>query len=135
VLAAAAYALAAATTTPFTWAADVMTAIPIAAMVSLAVARWPARPQAMPPERRGRAGHPYRPWVVLAAAAVAWELTEYLSRGSRGQHPTLSSMADAVDRHYALKAVLFFGWLWLGAVIVRAGARARPGAGSAMEAP
>ena len=33
-------------------------------------------------------------------------------------------MTDAVDRTYALKALVFFGWLWLGWCIVRAGTRA-----------
>jgi hypothetical protein len=56
---------------------------------------------------------------------VAWELAEYLARGSRGQHPTLSSMADALDRPYLVKALVFFGWLWLGLCIVRRGSRGR----------
>ena len=63
--------------------------------------------------------------MVLLVVAVAWELAEYLARGSRGQHPTLSSMADALDRHYLLKALVFFGWLWLGLCIVRRGSRGR----------
>lgn len=120
-VAGAAYALGAAATSPFTWPADVMTAVPAVALVVLAVVRWPARPQplALPPEER--ALHPYRPWVALVVAVIAWELVEYLVRGSRAAHPTLSSMADAVDRHYAGRAVLFFAWLCLGALIVRLG--------------
>ena len=54
---------------------------------------------------------------------MGWELAQYLLPGSRAHHPTLSSMADAVDRYYPLKVVVFFGWLWLGAAIVRDGAR------------
>ena len=54
-------------------------------------------------------------------AVVALELTEYLARGSRAAHPTLSSMVDALDRHWGLKAVVFFGWLILGAVILTLG--------------
>ena len=82
----------------------------------------------------GSARHPYRAWVVLAAAIVVWELVDYAARGSRGAHPTLSSMADALDRFYVLKAALFFGWLSFGALVVRlgeagAGPRARPGLG------
>jgi hypothetical protein len=68
----------------------------------------------------------------LAAVVVGFELLEYLVPGSRGAHPTLSSMADAVDRSHGLKAVVFFGWLCLGVGIVCAGtpglARAAPGA-------
>jgi len=128
----AAYALGAATTSAFSWPADAVTAIPIVALVVLAVVRWPRRPQPQPQpqllegEVVARGGHPYRAWVVLLAAAVAWELAEYLARGSRGAHPTLSSMADALDRYYPLKALVFFGWLCLGACIVRRGAQALP---------
>jgi len=126
----AAYALGAATTSAFTWPADAVTAIPIVALVVLAVVRWPRRPQPQPQPLEGevvaRGGHPYRAWVVLLAAAVAWELAEYFARGSRGAHPTLSSMADALDRYYLLKALVFFGWLCLGACIVRRGAQALP---------
>lgn len=126
----AAYALGAATTSAFSWPADAVTAIPIVALVVLAVVRWPRRPQPQPQPLEGevvaRGGHPYRAWVVLLAAAVTWELAEYLARGSRDAHPTLSSMADALDRHYLLKALVFFGWLCLGACIVRRGSQALP---------
>ena len=119
--AAAVYALCAATTTPFTWAANAVTAVPRVALVVLAVARWPAHPEPLVLPETQRARHPYRPWAVLSAAVVAWEVVEYLSRGSRGAHPTLSSMADALDRHYVGTAALFFGWVCLGALIVRRG--------------
>ena len=126
----AAYALGAATTSAFTWPADAVTAIPIVALVVLVVVRWPRRPQLQPQLLEGevvaRGGHPYRAWVVLLAAAVAWEVAEYFARGSRGAHPTLSSMGDAFDRYYLLKALVFFGWLCLGACIVRRGAQALP---------
>ena len=55
---------------------------------------------------------------------MAWELAEYAARGSRADHPTLSSMLDAVNRSYGLKALVFFLWLCLGAAIVRRGGRA-----------
>jgi hypothetical protein len=119
--AAAAYALCAAATTPFTWAADAVTAAPMVALVVLAVARWPAHPEPLPLPEAQQARHPYRPWVVLCAVVVAWELAEYLARGSRGAHPTLSSMLDALDRQYVGEAALFFCWLWLGALIVERG--------------
>ncbi len=41
----AAYALGAATTTPFTRPADILTALPIVALAVLVVARWPLRPR------------------------------------------------------------------------------------------
>ncbi len=117
----AGYALGAATTTPFSLAANVVTAIPLLAVVVAAVVRWPARPRPLvlpPPER---SSHPYRPWAALVAAVVAWELVMYLAPGSRGAHPTLSSMIDAANRQYPAKAAIFFAWLYLGAAIVRRG--------------
>jgi hypothetical protein len=119
----AAYALGAATTRAFTQPANLLTALPIVALAVLVVIRWPLRP------RRAAASsdvaHAYRAWVVLFAAVVAWELATYAARGSRADHPTLSSMADAVDRSYPLKALMFFLWLYLGAAIVRRGRPAR----------
>jgi hypothetical protein len=116
---AAAYALGAAATTPFTWQADLLTALPLALFVLAAVARWPAHPHPFPV----RAGtHPFLPWLALASAVVAWEFANYLAHGTRAAHPTLSSMADALDRHYLVKALIFFAWMSLGAWVVRLGA-------------
>jgi hypothetical protein len=119
-VASAGFALGAAATTPFTAPADVMTAVPIAVVTVLTVALWPARPR-RPAALRPGPRHPYMGWVFLLAVVVGWELVEYLWRGSRGAHPTLSSMADALDAHLAGKAAAFGAWLWLGAAIVRAG--------------
>jgi hypothetical protein len=71
----------------------------------------------------------------LAAAIVVWELVDYAARGSRGAHPTLSSMADALDRFYVLKAALFFGWLSFGALVVRLGEAGARSAGEAGARP
>jgi L-lactate permease len=142
-----AYALGAATTTAFTAPADVVTALPIVVLVVLVVVCWPLRPQprlrpgpgegfpVRTPEGTGGTGgpgrtggpgavvtaHPWRAWVLLTVVVVAWEVAEYAARGSRADHPTLSSMLDAVDRSYGLKALVFFLWLWLGAAMVRRG--------------
>ena len=121
----AGYALAAAATTPFTWTADLVTAIPIGVAAVAAVVLWPAHPDrsaVLMEEGSPRPRPPSMGWVVLLAVVVGWELVEYLWRGSRAAHPTLSSMADAFDAHFIGKAVAFFAWLWLGAAIVRAGA-------------
>lgn len=116
-LAGVGYALGAAATTPFTLAANVMTAIPIALLVALAIARWPLRPTPV----RAPGHHPYRAWAVVGVAILLWEIVVYTARGSRAAHPTFSSMVDAVDRYYVLKAILFFAWLCVCAVVVRAG--------------
>ena len=122
-LGAAAYALGAATTRAFTEPANLLTALPIVALAVLVVVRWPLRPT--PLKLGPEVPHPWRAWVILFVAIVAWELAEYAARGSRADHPTFSSMLDAVDRYYVLKAFVFFLWLWLGAAIVRRGRGSR----------
>ena len=85
-------------------------------------ASWPLRAGPCAPSLSGRPGrHPYRDWIILGVAILVWELAVYTARGSRADHPTFSSMVDAVDRYYVLKAVLFFGWLCVCAFVVRAG--------------
>ncbi len=131
----AAYALGAAATTAFTLPGDVMTGLPIVALAVLVVARWPLhpRPLELAPEARGT--HPYRAWGALLAVIVAWELALYVARGSRSAHPTLSSMADALDRQYFLKAAVFFGWLTLGALILSKGTQTRAPSSTPAETP
>jgi hypothetical protein len=48
---------------------------------------------------------------VLFAIFTVWELFNYLVHGTRAEHPTFSSITDAMDRFYLLKALLFLGWL------------------------
>jgi hypothetical protein len=116
----AAYSAAAAATTPFSWQADLLTALPIGAVAIAVVIRWPLRTRSRPRGAAGRARSRFAPWVALLGAVVVWELVQY-AFANRAQHPTLSSMADAVDRNVVLKAVVIFVWLYLGAAIVRAG--------------
>ena len=96
-----------------------MTGIPIALLGVSAIARWPLRP--VPVRAPGR--HPYREWIVVGVAILVWEIVVYTARGSRAAHPTFSSMVDAVDRFYLLKALLFFGWLCVCAVVRASGHR------------
>jgi hypothetical protein len=110
--------LVAAATRPFTWQADLATAIPVAALAAGAVVCWPAHPTtAAVPDQ----AHAYRPWLIAVAAVVTWELVSELLPGTRGDHPTLSSMVDAVDRDYGVKFLVFFGWLTLAWAVVRSG--------------
>jgi hypothetical protein len=134
VLAGVAYALVAAGTTAFTGSANIVTGLPILALAVLVVIRWPLRPRPLRADSdRVATPHPWRAWVILFGALVLWELAEYAARGSRADHPTLSSMLDAVNRFYGLKVIVFFLWLYLGAAIVRRGGRRQRRAGS--EAP
>jgi hypothetical protein len=118
-----AYALWLAATVPFSSPANILTALAIVVVVVLAIIRWPARPtRAVLLGGEDQPQHPYLAWVVLVLIIVGWELVMYLVRGSRSEHPTLSSMADAFDRYnYGLKALACIAWLWLGTAIVRAG--------------
>jgi hypothetical protein len=131
----AGYALAAATTSPFTVPADILTAVPIAVVAVAVVVRWPLRRVRASGTRWPVAGpRGLAPWVVLTAAVVAWELVQFLAPGSRAVHPTLSSMADALDRHLLVKAFVFAAWLWLCVAVVLAGtATATPGAGERID--
>jgi hypothetical protein len=108
------YSVLLARTTPFTGTADVATAVPLALFLVALVLRRPARP-AIPlvPVATRR-----WPWVVVAVATVGWELYCYLAPGSRSEHPTFSSMTDAVDRTWGLKVVVVLAWLLLGWAIL-----------------
>ena len=118
-----AYSLVVAATTPFTLAADVLTGLAVVAMAVLVIASWPLRTRTVrsrtSPGARG--AHPYRPWIVLFAVFTLWELANY-AHGSRAAHPTFSSITDAVNRFYLLKAALVLGWLVFGLSILRQGA-------------
>ncbi len=115
----AAYAVLVAGTTPFTWPADMAVATPLGLTLLAAVRWWPLHTAMIRPT--DSTAHPYRPWFVLFLAILAWELYCYVAPGSRAQHPTLSSMTDAVDRYEALKALVVLVWLSLGWMIIRRG--------------
>jgi hypothetical protein len=143
----AAYALVAASTTPFTLPADVLTGLAIVGMAVLVIVRWPfhtrAARTAEPVEPVAADGadeadaadgadagksaskaprsHRYLPWVLVIVVFTAWELFNYVVHGSRADHPTFSSITDANDRFYLLKALLFLGWMAAALVIVRRG--------------
>jgi hypothetical protein len=125
------YSLIAASTTPFTLPADVLTGLAIVGMAVAVVVRWPLRTKKVRAATRSpgaAAGHPYLPWFGLFVLFVAWELFNYLVHGTRADHPTFSSITDAIDRFYLLKTLLFLAWIGGAWVIVRRGSRraARP---------
>jgi hypothetical protein len=123
------YSLIAASTTPFTLPADALTGAAILVMAVAVCVRWPLRTRALRAARvrtaTTTAGHPYLPWLGLVIVFVVWELFNYLVHGSRADHPTFSSITDAIDRTYVLKALMFLGWLAGAWVIVRRGSRAQ----------
>jgi hypothetical protein len=122
------YSLIAASTTPFTLPADALTGAAIVLMAVAVCVRWPLRTRTL--RSRSAAptsvgGHPYLPWLALIVVFVVWELFNYLVHGTRADHPTFSSITDAIDRTYVLKALMFLGWLAGAWVIVRRGSRAQ----------
>jgi hypothetical protein len=121
--------LIAASTTPFTRPADVVTGLALVAMAVALVVRWRVRTAALPaPEAIPGAGprHRFVWWLALVAAFVAWELFSYLVHGTRADHPTFSSITDAMERFYFLKALLFLAWLAVAGAVVHLTSPARP---------
>ena len=122
------YSLIAASTTPFTLPADILTGLAIVAMAVLVCVSWPLRTRkvraaAAASSSSASTGRPYLPWILLLIVFVVWELFNYLVHGTRANHPTFSSITDAIDRFYLLKTLMFLGWLTLGWVILRRGSR------------
>jgi hypothetical protein len=129
----AAYALVAASTTPFTLPADILTGLAILGMAVLVVVRWPLGTRKVRAATRstgGGQGHPYLLWFGLFVVFTLWELFNYLVHGTRADHPTFSSITDAIDRYYVLKAVMFLAWMAGAWVIVRRGSRGSARAGA-----
>lgn len=106
-------------THPFTLGADLITAIPIVAMI-VAEAAWLVRAHGSsvaavpvaPPEKALRR---LVPWIVLSGVVVGFELFNYFELPRRA-HPTLSSLSDELTRWPAGTAILFLAWLALGVI-------------------
>lgn len=119
------YSLLAARTTPFSTSSDVAAGVPIVLLALAEIVVWVRGRAAGASDGAGSgtgrligAGGARWPWLVAVLAVVGWELENYLAAGSRAAHPTFSSMADAVDRYWLLKALVFLAWLALGWWIV-----------------
>jgi hypothetical protein len=115
------YAGLVAVTTPFTLAADVATAIPLA-LVLVPLRRRLVEGRATPaapgmPTRRQAGARAWVMWGSIAEAAVAWQLFCYFS-SPRESHPTLSALYDMGARHGAVKALVVLAWLALGRALV-----------------
>ncbi|MGD0084376.1 MAG: hypothetical protein ABSD78_14445 [Acidimicrobiales bacterium] len=128
--AAAADAAVASTSRPFTWPADITTALGLVGVVLAGLTRlWVARqatapvPPPVPPgdvPASGGAGgllHPDRRtivlWITVTLAVVAFELFNYAS-SPRSTHPTLSSILNVLTGHEVLRGLLFATWLGAG---------------------
>ena len=90
---------------PFTWPATVATITGGLAAIAVGVRRRP--PAAM---TRRALGTGTAVWVALLAALGAWELAAFL-QNPRVDHPTLSSLANPLLDHHAVRVVGFLVWL------------------------
>ncbi len=108
----------AALTTPFTAAADAVTAIGLGLVAVEVALRWHPAAALGPPIDAPAEGTRRWPWLALVLAVVAWELV-CLFLGPRVEHPTISSLYDSATQWRAVKGACFFGWLVLGSALVR----------------
>jgi hypothetical protein len=117
------YAVTASFTRPFTDAADVVTALPLA--VAVVITAWSSLGSSPGGARRlgsqNALAAPWgRRWVVPLAPLVAvagWELYCFFSL-PRSSHPTLSSLIEILDSTRAGKIIGFAAWLALGWFVV-----------------
>ena len=131
-IAACGLAVVASFTHPFTLSADVVTAIPLAAMLVAQIVgavrtrggrriAISGRPSEQQPATSAVESLPFRrfiPWVAMFVVVVAFELLVFFEQ-PRQAHPTLSSLSDDLTRWQAGKAALFIAWLALGWLFLR----------------
>jgi len=118
------YAVLASTTRPFTWAANVVTAVPLvgAVVVTVRSSRGAVRPGVVPRsdsevEVASQRGRRWMAWLAPILAIAAWELYCFVNL-PRAAHPTLSSLIDILDSTRAGKILAFGSWLALGWFLV-----------------
>ncbi|HEX6596295.1 MAG TPA: hypothetical protein VF045_05135, partial [Acidimicrobiales bacterium] len=58
------------------------------------------------------------PWTAVAAATALWQLAAYLQH-PRTDHPTLSSLTNAVLDSHPARALAFVAWLAAAAALAR----------------
>jgi hypothetical protein len=88
---------------PFSWGASLAV---LAAGAAAAVAGGRQRR----PARRPADVRRVAPWLALLAAAATLELWSYLQQ-PRADHPTISSMTNALLDSHPARAAAFAGWL------------------------
>jgi hypothetical protein len=61
-------------------------------------------------------------WAVLAGALAVWQLAAFVQR-PRQEHPTLSSLANALFESHPVRAAAFVLWLAGAAALARRSGR------------
>jgi hypothetical protein len=116
----------AAFTRPFTWPADVVTALGLLAVLAVVIVQLIGHPPALlarrsVPDSGPVASRPgvarWTAWAVAIVLVAGWEVYSYLS-APRAQHPTFSSLLDTATGSHAGRGVVFAVWLVLGAYLV-----------------
>lgn len=90
---------------PFSWGASLAVLAAGAAAVVAGGRQRPRRPAGRPVDVRRVA-----PWLVLLAAAATLQLWSYLQH-PRADHPTISSLTNALLDSHPARAAAFVGWL------------------------
>lgn len=96
---------------PFSGAATA--AVLAAGVAAMAWGARSLRPRPPPVDLRAAAG-----WLVVAAATAAWELVAFVQH-PREDHPTLSSMTNALLDSRPARAAAFVAWLAAAAALAR----------------
>ncbi len=96
---------------PFTIPIGAAVAVPAVVVAILAWARSDSRTSIAAEQKAAR--RPAALWAVLFALLTGFEVAAYLS-SPRRDHPTLSSMADALMNTHPGRAAVFALWLLLG---------------------
>jgi Family of unknown function (DUF6186) len=107
-----AYCWLAADLRPFTVSIDVAVAVPAVIVGALAFGR-PVPTGSKAAETKALRWADAAPWLVLFGLLTVFEVAAYLS-SPRRDHPTLSSMADALMNTHPGRAAVFAVWLLLG---------------------
>ena len=96
---------------PFSGAATA--AVLAAGATAMAWGARSPRPRRPPVDLRAAAG-----WLVVGAATAAWELVAFVQH-PRDDHPTLSSMTNALLDSRSARAAAFVAWLAAAAALAR----------------
>jgi hypothetical protein len=80
----------------------------VVAGVAAAAVGWATAPRRQAPREAGRGS--VVGWVVLAGAIGVWQLAAYL-QSPRAQHPTLSSLANALLSTQVARCAALLLWL------------------------
>jgi len=114
-------AVVASFTRPFTFGADAVTAVPLAAAVVVTLRLFLKRGKTSSPApaivEEGRLSRWWLGWMGALAVVTAWELF-CLASAPRAAHPTLSVLIDMLDSTRVGKIVAFTSWLALGWLLV-----------------